>query len=99
MSINGARPLSPQQSLQNQEAIDSMQAKKGKSSSAASAASDEVQVSLSGTQAQLMQPGTQDIDLEKVARLKQAIQAGELQIDVGKIADKLIGLSSDLSEE
>lgn len=99
MSINGTRSVSPQQSLQNQEAIDSMQAKKAKSSSAATAASDEMQVSLSGTQAQLMQPGTQDIDLEKVDRLKQAIQAGELQIDVGKIADKLIGLSSDLSEE
>lgn len=37
-----------------------------------------------------MQPGSSDINLERVEALKLAIRSGELKMDVGKIADALI---------
>lgn len=48
------------------------------------------QVKLSDAQARLMQPGTQDIDMERVEAIKQAIRNGELNMDTGKIADALL---------
>ena len=53
------------------------------------------QVKLSDAQARLMQPGTQDIDMNRVETLKQAIRDGSLQIDAGKIADALIKDTQD----
>ncbi|CPR21091.1 Negative regulator of flagellin synthesis FlgM [Brenneria goodwinii] len=50
----------------------------------------ETQVNISNAQAQLTQASDQDIDIEKVENLKQAIRNGELKIDTGKIADALI---------
>ncbi|WP_139824111.1 flagellar biosynthesis anti-sigma factor FlgM, partial [Lonsdalea britannica] len=41
-------------------------------------------------QSSLMQPSSQDIDMEKVDTLKQAIKDGKLEVDVGKIADALL---------
>ncbi len=38
----------------------------------------------------LMQPGSSDINLERVEALKLAIRNGELKMDTGKIADALI---------
>ncbi|MCL2899814.1 flagellar biosynthesis anti-sigma factor FlgM [Brenneria tiliae] len=98
MSISGAKPVASPQAIQSKEA-DTFQAQKSKAASVSSGTEKETQVILSNAQAQLMQPGTQDIDLGKVENLKQAIQAGELQIDVGKIADKLISLSDDLTQD
>lgn len=98
MSISGAKPVASPQAIQNKEA-DSVQTQKSKAVSVNSGTEKETQVILSDAQAQLMQPGTQDINMEKVENLKQAIQAGELQIDVGKIADKLISLSDDLTQD
>ncbi|QTF10724.1 anti-sigma-28 factor FlgM [Brenneria izadpanahii] len=84
--------------MQNKDA-DTFQTQKSKAASVSTGAEKETQVILSDAQAQLMRPGTQDINMEKVEDLKQAIQAGELQIDVGKIADKLISLSDDLTQD
>lgn len=101
MSISSTRPVASPEAIQSQEGEVSL-AKKNVSSSSVEetipTTTEETQVNLSEAQAQLMQPGADDIDLEKVESLKQAIQAGELQIDVGKIADRLISLSQDLNE-
>ncbi|MDF7679652.1 flagellar biosynthesis anti-sigma factor FlgM [Enterobacteriaceae bacterium ESL0689] len=48
------------------------------------------QVQLSDAQAHLMQPGSQDIDMNRVETIKQAIRQGELQMDTGRIADALL---------
>lgn len=48
------------------------------------------QVRLSDAQAQLMQPGSQDIDMNRVEAIKQAIRSGDLTMDAGKIADALL---------
>ncbi|MNL89154.1 Negative regulator of flagellin synthesis [compost metagenome] len=45
---------------------------------------------MSDAQARLMQPGTQDIDMNRVDAIKQAIRNGELKMDTGKIADALL---------
>ena len=37
-----------------------------------------------------MQPGTNDINMERVEALKTAIRNGELKMDTSKIADALI---------
>ncbi|MFI8415787.1 flagellar biosynthesis anti-sigma factor FlgM [Serratia sp. NPDC078593] len=48
------------------------------------------QVKLSDAQARLMQPGSQDIDMERVEAIKHAIRSGDLKMDSGKIADALL---------
>lgn len=48
------------------------------------------QVKLSDAQARLMQPGPQDIDMNRVETIKQALHNGELNMDAGKIADALL---------
>ena len=53
-------------------------------------ASTSTSVTLSDAQAKLMQPGSSDINLERVEALKLAIRNGELKMDTGKIADALI---------
>ena len=58
--------------------------------SSSSAASTSTSVTLSDAQAKLMQPGSSDINLERVEALKLAIRNGELKMDTGKIADALI---------
>lgn len=99
MSISGAKPVASPQAIQNKDA-DAFQTQKSKAASSLNGGTEkETQVILSDAQAQLMQPGKQDINVEKVENLKQAIAAGELQIDVGKIADKLISLSDDLTQD
>ena len=46
--------------------------------------------STSDAQAKLMQPGSNDINMERVEALKTAIRNGELKMDTSKIADALI---------
>ncbi|WP_304163559.1 flagellar biosynthesis anti-sigma factor FlgM [Lonsdalea britannica] len=91
MSIDSTRPVSGVKSIQNTEA-DLLHTTKSKSTSSGSAAgtTSQTQVSLSETQSSLMQPSSQDIDMEKVDTLKQAIKDGKLEVDVGKIADALL---------
>ena len=47
-------------------------------------------MTLSDAQAKLMQPGSTDINLERLAALKTAMRNGELKLDTSKIADALI---------
>ncbi|WP_192458724.1 flagellar biosynthesis anti-sigma factor FlgM [Musicola keenii] len=90
MSIDSTRPVSGVKSIQNKDS-GLLQSTKGKSSSVTdNNETEQTQVSLSEAQSRLMQPSSQDIDLEKVESIKQAIKDGKLQIDVGKIADALL---------
>ncbi|WJV60954.1 flagellar biosynthesis anti-sigma factor FlgM [Pectobacteriaceae bacterium CE70] len=90
MSIDSTRPVSGVNSIQSKE-TDHLQTSKSKSSTTStSVESSQTQVSLSEAQSRLMQPSSQDIDMEKVENLKQAIKDGKLEVNVGKIADALI---------
>ncbi|MEH0832439.1 flagellar biosynthesis anti-sigma factor FlgM [Pectobacterium cacticida] len=86
MSIERTQPLKPVGQVQQRESADVVKTKRKQSEAQVSA----TQVKLSDAQAKLMQPGTQDIDMNRVEILKQAIRDGSLKIDAGKIADALI---------
>ncbi len=51
--------------------------------------SADTQVKLSEAQKKLVQPSSQDINIQKVQQLKEAIAKGTLAMDSGKIADAL----------
>lgn len=61
-----------------------------KSAEGKTTATTSTSVMLSDARAKLMQPGTNDINMERVEALKTAIRNGELKMDTGKIADSLI---------
>ena len=61
-----------------------------KSAEGKTTATTSTSVMLSDAEAKLMQPGTNDINMERVEALKTAIRNGELKMDTGKIADSLI---------
>ena len=84
MSIDRTSPLKPVSTVQPRETSDApvQKARKEKTTSTS--------VMLSDAQAKLMQPGTNDINMERVEALKTAIRNGELKMDTGKIADSLI---------
>ncbi|HGM5489955.1 TPA: flagellar biosynthesis anti-sigma factor FlgM [Serratia fonticola] len=89
MSIDRTQRLQPVPTVQprDTQADSAVQARKKVS---AETAVSGTQVKLSDAQARLMQPGTQDINLERVETIKQAIRNGELKMDTGKIADALL---------
>ncbi|PWC17436.1 flagellar biosynthesis anti-sigma factor FlgM [Brenneria corticis] len=93
MSIDRAQPLKPVSPVQPREASD-VSKQKRKQTEAQTEISG-TQVRLSDAQAKLMQPGTQDIDMNRVETLKQAIRDGSLKFDVEKIADALIKDTQD----
>ncbi|MEH2920939.1 flagellar biosynthesis anti-sigma factor FlgM [Samsonia erythrinae] len=93
MSIDRTQPLKPVTQVQQRESGDIAKAKQ-KQTEAQSEVS-ATQVKLSDAQAKLMQPGTQDIDMNRVETLKQAIRDGSLKIDTGKIADALLKDTQD----
>lgn len=78
MSIDRTQRLQPVSTVQPRKAA------------AAETAVSATKVKLSDAQARLMQPGTQDIDMNRVEAIKQAIRSGELKMDAGKIADALL---------
>lgn len=82
MSIDRAQPLKPVSPVQPREAND-VSKQKRKQTEAQTEISG-TQVRLSDAQAKLMQPGTQDIDMNRVETLKQAIRDGSLKFDVEK---------------
>ncbi|KFX07963.1 flagellar biosynthesis anti-sigma factor FlgM [Pectobacterium betavasculorum] len=88
MSIDRTQSLKPVSQVQQRESGDVAKTKP-KQAEAQSEVS-ATQVKLSDAQAKLMQPGTQDIDMNRVETLKQAIRDGSLKIDAGKIADALL---------
>ncbi|ENB7486641.1 flagellar biosynthesis anti-sigma factor FlgM [Citrobacter koseri] len=87
MSIDRTSPLKPVSTVQPRETSDApvQKARQEKASTTTSTS-----VKLSDAQAKLMQPGTSDINMERVEALKTAIRNGELKMDTGKIADSLI---------
>ncbi|ECE5579782.1 anti-sigma-28 factor FlgM [Salmonella enterica] len=87
MSIDRTSPLKPVSTVQTRDTSDTpvQKTSQEKTSTATSAS-----VKLSDAQAKLMQPGTSDINMERVEALKTAIRNGELKMDTGKIADSLI---------
>ncbi|MBA0167907.1 MULTISPECIES: flagellar biosynthesis anti-sigma factor FlgM [Pectobacterium] len=93
MSIERTQSLKPVSQVQQRESGDIAKTKR-KQAEAQSEVS-ATQVKLSDAQAKLMQPGTQDIDMNRVETLKQAIRDGSLKIDAGKIADALLKETQD----
>ena len=86
MSIDRTSPLKPVSTVQPRETTDAPVT----SNRAAKTTATSTSVTLSDAQAKLMQPGSSDINLERVEALKLAIRNGELKMDTGKIADALI---------
>ncbi|HBE9115470.1 TPA: anti-sigma-28 factor FlgM [Citrobacter braakii] len=89
MSIDRTSPLKPVSTVQPRETSDAPVQKTRKEKTTATT-STSTSVMLSDAQAKLMQPGTNDINMERVEALKTAIRNGELKMDTGKIADSLI---------
>ncbi|MDC0724581.1 flagellar biosynthesis anti-sigma factor FlgM [Phytobacter diazotrophicus] len=87
MSIDRTSPLKPVSTVQPRETSDPQATKvrleKSKTANSTS-------VTLSDAQSKLMQPGSSDVNMERVEQLKTAIRNGELKMDTGKIADALI---------
>ena len=63
---------------------------------AASVSTSALSSEMRALQAALAQTGSADIDVAKVAAIKQAISEGRLTIDTNKIADGLIATARDL---
>ncbi len=89
MSIDRTQRLQPVSTVQPREtpADNPLQPRKAVATETTVGAT---KVKLSDAQARLMQPGTQDIDMNRVEAIKQAIRSGELKMDAGKIADALL---------
>ncbi|POT58722.1 anti-sigma-28 factor FlgM [Citrobacter amalonaticus] len=87
MSIDRTSPLKPVSTVQTRETSD-QQVQKTRQEKTSTATSTSVK--LSDAQAKLMQPGSGDINMERVEALKTAIRNGELKMDTGKIADSLL---------
>ncbi|PSS53585.1 flagellar biosynthesis anti-sigma factor FlgM [Leclercia tamurae] len=87
MSIDRTSPLKPVSTVQPREMSETATPKTRLQKSAAA---DSTSVTLSDAQAKLMQPGSNDINMERVEALKTAIRNGELKMDTSKIADALI---------
>ncbi|HEY0209304.1 flagellar biosynthesis anti-sigma factor FlgM [Acerihabitans sp.] len=98
MSIESTRPIPPLSTLQGTDQ-GTVQSSKAKTAAPAVTSGEETQVNLSDAQARLRLAGSQDINVAKVASLKQAIRNGELKIDTGKIADALIAQTRTMLEE
>ncbi|AJJ09357.1 flagellar biosynthesis anti-sigma factor FlgM [Yersinia rohdei] len=89
MSIDRTQPLLPVTQVQPRETSDiAQQARKPATQTKTQVSGTEVK--LSDAQAKLMQPGSEDINVERVETLKQAIRSGQLTMDTGKIADALL---------
>lgn len=88
MSIERTSPLKPVSTVQPHETNDTPAQKTRAEEKAATA--NSTSVTLSDAQAKLMQPGSSDINMERVETLKNAIRNGELKMDTSKIADALI---------
>ncbi|WP_224555661.1 flagellar biosynthesis anti-sigma factor FlgM [Pectobacterium versatile] len=93
MSIDRTQSLKPVSQVQQRESGDVAKSKRTQTEVQSEVSA--TQVKLSDAQAKLMQPGTQDIDMNRVETLKQAIRDGSLKIDAGKIADALLKETQD----
>ncbi|MEA5103174.1 flagellar biosynthesis anti-sigma factor FlgM [Pantoea sp. S18] len=90
MSIDRTQPTNPVSTVQTRDTNDNSGKVRQSATPAASTSESGAEVKLSTAQAQLMQPGSKDINTARVEQLKTAIRNGELKMDTGKIADALI---------
>jgi len=91
MSIDRTQPTNPVSTVQTRDTNDNSGKVRQSATPVANTTSESVaEVKLSSAQAQLMQPGSKDINTARVEQLKTAIRNGELKMDTGKIADALI---------
>ena len=92
MSIDRTQPLNPVSTVQTRDTNDNSSKVRQSATPAVTTTASEsgAEVKLSTAQAQLMQPGSKDINTARVEQLKTAIRNGELKMDTGKIADALI---------
>ncbi|MBB3304974.1 MULTISPECIES: flagellar biosynthesis anti-sigma factor FlgM [unclassified Enterobacter] len=91
MSIDRTQPTNPVSTVQTRDTNDNSSKVRQSATPATSTTSESgAEVKLSTAQAQLMQPGSKDINTARVEQLKTAIRNGELKMDTGKIADALI---------
>jgi len=89
MSIDRTQRLQPVPTVQPRETATESPLQPRKAAQTESTDSG-LQLKLSLAHAGLLQPGTQDIDMNRVDAIKQAIRNGELKMDAGKIADALL---------
>ena len=87
MSIDRTSPVKQVSTVQTRETNDTATPKTRLEKTASA---NSTSVTLSDAQAKLMQPGSNDINMERVDALKTAIRNGELKMDTSKIADALI---------
>ncbi|MDC9580696.1 flagellar biosynthesis anti-sigma factor FlgM [Xenorhabdus sp. PR6a] len=87
MSIERTQPLLAMAALQQRNANEGAQGTRR--TVAVAEKSADTQVKLSEAQKKLVQPSSQDINIQKVQQLKEAIAKGTLTMDSGKIADAL----------
>lgn len=86
MSIDRTSALKPVSTVQPRETNEAAR----KNASGKTSTANSTSVTLSDAQSKLMQPGSSDINMERVEALKTAIRNGELKMDTSKIADALI---------
>lgn len=102
MSSDGTRQLSPVSPISNVQLKENFVSNTPRAPKkvAEEQTFGDAQVKLSDAQTLLMQPNEQDIDMNQVERIKQALVNGELKMDAGKIADALLqDLRSTISHE
>ncbi len=91
MSIDRTQPTNPVSTVQTRDTNDNgSKVRQTPAPTTSTTTESGAEVKLSAAQAQLMQPGSKDINTARVEQLKTAIRNGELKMDTGKIADALI---------
>ncbi|MGM3174049.1 flagellar biosynthesis anti-sigma factor FlgM [Dickeya lacustris] len=95
MSIDRTQSIKPVSQVQSRDSGDGVKIKRKDDIEQQSGVTG-TQVKLSDAQSKLMQPSSQDIDMQRVETLKQAIRDGSLKMNVGKIADAIIKNAQDL---
>ena len=90
MSIDPTKSIIAISRLLNRDAINERQKSQTTSMSRKNNSSVGTNVSLSQGTMQLLQSTENDIDIEKIEQIKQAITNGKLVIDHHKISDELI---------
>ncbi|KMW75009.1 MULTISPECIES: flagellar biosynthesis anti-sigma factor FlgM [Photorhabdus] len=89
MSIERTHPLLAIAAVQQRPTNESS-AQGTRKTSGVTLQSSDAQVKLSEAQTKLVQPSSQDINIQKVQKLKEAIAQGTLKMNSGKIADALL---------
>ncbi|SLM62424.1 MULTISPECIES: flagellar biosynthesis anti-sigma factor FlgM [Dickeya] len=96
MSIDRTQSIKPVNQVQPRDSGDTVKIKRKEGAEQQNGVTG-TQVKLSDAQSKLMQPSSQDIDVQRVETLKQAIRDGSLKMNVGKIADAIIKNARDLT--